>query len=133
VLIRDHGYGGRRAHRICATMVRIARERGIRPQEVTGELLDEAARIADETPPGLTSEVIREALDPVKFIERHDNVGDPHPRETLRMAGSRRQALAAVTGRQSLRKQRIEEAAVKLSAEVVAICSSHASNIKPEG
>ena len=55
-LIRDKGYGGRRAHRICATFVRIARERGIKPYETTGELLDEAARIADEEPPRLTAE-----------------------------------------------------------------------------
>jgi argininosuccinate lyase len=120
-LIRDQGYGGRRAHRICATMVRIARERGIKPQEVTGELLDEAARIADETPPGLSSEEVRDALDPVKFIERHDNVGDPHPSEALRMAGLRRQALADAEARQSLRKERIETARAKLAAEIRAI------------
>jgi len=120
-LIRDEGYGARRAHRICATMVRIARERGIKPQEVTGELLDEAARIADETPPGLSTEEIRDALDPVKFIERHNNLGDPHPSETLRMAGLRRQALADAEARQSFRKDRIETARTKLAAEVRAI------------
>lgn len=60
-LIRDKNYGSRRAHRICATFVRVARERGIAPTETTGELLDEAAEIAGEKPPGLSTAEIREA------------------------------------------------------------------------
>ncbi len=43
-LIRNKGFGGRCAHRIVATMVRIARGRGIKPYACTGTLLDEAAR-----------------------------------------------------------------------------------------
>ena len=120
-MIRDQGYGGRRAHRICATMARIARERGIKAYDTTGELLDEAARIADEAPPGLSTEQVRNALDPVKFIERHNNVGDPHPDESRRMIDLRRKALDEARQRHTERLLRIEEADRKLAAEVEAI------------
>jgi argininosuccinate lyase len=120
-LIRDKGYGGRRAHRICATFVRIARERGIKPYETTGELLDEAARIADEDAPGLSTEEVREQLDPVEFIERHNNLGDPAPEESRRMIRLRRETLAEANKRHTQRQARIDEAAKKLAAEVAAI------------
>ena len=120
-LIRDRGYGGRRAHRICATMVNIARSRGIRPFEATGELLDEAARVADETPPGLSTEDVREMLDPVKFIERRTNLGDPRPDESRRLIGLRRDALAQARERHADRVAVVEKAAKKLATEVAAI------------
>jgi argininosuccinate lyase len=120
-LIRDKGYGGRRAHRICATFVRIARERGIKPYETSGELLDEAARIADEDPPGLSTEDVRKLLDPVEFIKRHNNLGDPAPEESRRMIGLRQEALVETKRRHAQRQARIDEAAKKLAAEVAAI------------
>ncbi len=120
-LVRDKGYAGRQAHRICATMVRIARERGIKAYEVTGELLDEAARIVDEPEPHLSTEELRELLDPVKFIERHNNVGDPHPDESRRLIAKRRAALAQARQRHADRVARLEAAAKKLDAEVAAI------------
>jgi argininosuccinate lyase len=120
-LIRDKGYGGRRAHRVCATFVRIARERGIKPYETTGELLDEAARIADEEPPRLTTEDVREHLDPVEFIKRHNNLGDPAPEESKRMIRLRRESLAEAIKRHAQRQARLDTAAKKLAAEVAAI------------
>jgi len=120
-LIRERGLGGRRAHRICGTFVRIARERGIAACDTTGELLDEAARIAGEDPPGLSTEEVREALNPVKFIERHNNVGDPAPEESLRMIRLRRDTLAEARGRHRDRVARIENAAERLAREIHAI------------
>ena len=120
-LIRDKGYGGRRAHRICATMVRTARERGIKAYETTGELLDEAARITGETPPELATAEVRDALDPVKFIARHNNLGDPNPDESRRMIGVRRDALASARQRHTDRVARIENAEKKLESEVNAV------------
>ena len=120
-LIRDKGLGGRRAHRICATMVRIARERGILACDATGDLLDEAARIADEDPPGLSTDEVRGMLDPVKSIERHTNVGDPAPQESRRLIAARRGALATARERHAARVARIERAAKGLDENVQAI------------
>jgi len=121
-LVRDKGYGGRRAHRICAVMVRIAREhRGIKPYELTGAMLDEAARVANEEEPGLTTKEIREIMDPVRFIERHTNTGDPNPKETARMVKIRRGQLAESRRRQIDRCRRVDAGLSKLQAEVAAI------------
>jgi len=123
-LIREKGYGGRRAHRICAVFVYLARKQGLKPYETTGALLDEAAKVANETPPGLTTEEIRDMLNPEKFIERHNNVGDPNPQETLRMVGVRRAELAGLQKRQAERRARLDAAQKKLAAEVLAILES---------
>jgi|GEM_PF-721072 len=123
-LIREKGYGGRRAHRICAVFVYLARKKGLKPYETTGALLDEAAKIANEKPPGLSTEEIREMFDPVKFLERHNNVGDPNPKETRRLINVRRAELAALTERQSQRRAKLEQANQRLSAETAAIIHS---------
>jgi argininosuccinate lyase len=120
-LIRERGLGGRRAHRICATFVRIAREQGIKACDATGDLLDEAARVADEEPPSLSTEEVREMLDPVRFVERHSSVGGPAPEESRRLIASRRQALAEARERHAERLARIERAAARLAAEADAI------------
>jgi argininosuccinate lyase len=120
-LIREKGYGGRRAHRICAVFVYLARKQGLKPCEITGELLDEAAKVANEKPPGLTTTEAREMFDPVKFLERHNNVGDPNPKETRRLISVRRQALAEATERQTQRRAKLRQASERLSSEIAAI------------
>ena len=127
-LIRDKGYGSRRAHRICSTFVRIARERGIKPYETAGELLDEAARIVEEEPPRLSTEEVRGCLDPVQFIKRHNNLGDPAPEESRRMIRLRRESLAKAKGRHAERVARIEAADQRLNAEVAAIVGQDGRN-----
>jgi len=97
------------------------RKSDLKPYETTGALLDEAATVANETPPGLGTEEIREMLDPLKFIARHTNVGDPHPAETLRLIGVRRQQLEQMAQRQSQRRQRLDAAEQKLMSEIQSI------------
>ena len=101
--------------------VYLARKQGLKPHETTGALLDEAARVANEPPPGLATEEIREMLDPVKFLQRHNNVGDPHPDETRRLISVRREALKDAAERQMQRRQRLAESQEKLSAAIAAI------------
>jgi len=117
-LIKERNIGARRAHRICATMVRIARERGIKACDITGDLLDEAALIADEKPPRLNTEEIREMMDPVAFIKRHNNIGDPEENETKRMIKIRFAMLDEMKKRQEERKNRLKIAETQLKNEV---------------
>lgn len=116
------GYGSRRAHRICAVMVRLARDhRKITPAQLTGEMLDEAARVANEREPKLTTAEIQEIMDPLKFIARHDNTGDPNPKETARMLGIRGAQLAESRRIQAERRGRVEAGYRKLEAAIAAI------------
>jgi len=133
-LIQEEGYGRRQAWRICAVMVRIARDhRKITPPQLTGEMLDEAAVVAGEPQPGLSTEEIREIFDPVKFLERHDNVGDPNPKETLRLVEVRRKQLAESRKRQQQRRARVGAGFAKLREEIKAIIGEKATSdyVKP--
>jgi argininosuccinate lyase len=109
-IVKESGCGPRRAHRIVATMVRLARERGLRAYEVTGELLDEAAVFAEEKPPRLSTKVLRELLDPENFIKTHNNKGGTAPQEARRMLDKRRRELASAAGEQEGRRKRVADA-----------------------
>lgn len=120
-IVKERGFGGRRAHRICSTMVRIARERGIEPWECSGALLDEAARITGDPEPGLSDEAVRHDMGLEHFHESPCNLGDPKPEETRRLVGKRREALQDARNRQQARRDRIKAAYERLQAEIDAI------------
>ncbi len=120
-IVKERGLGGRCAHRICCTMVRIARERGIRPWECTGALLDEAARISNDPEPNLSDEAVRHDMGLEHFHETACNLGDPKPQETRRLVAKRREALSDARDRQQARRDKIEEALERLQAEIDAI------------
>lgn len=123
-LVRELGYGGRRAHRICATLTRLARQRGITAPDLTGALLDEAARECGEQPPGLSTEVLQRCLDPREFINSHRHIGGPAPAETERMVVKRRATLAEARARQQDRRQRIAAGGELLRREIAAIANA---------
>lgn len=118
VLIRDHKYGSRQAHRICANAVRMARQRGIKPYEMTGELLDEAAGLSDEPLPNLTTEKVQECMGLDHFFEKHCNIGDPCHRETTRLIEKRRKQLKESQQQQADRKARLQAGDNKLNAAI---------------
>ena len=124
-MVQHLGYGGRRAHRMCATLVRMARDRHVAAPELTGEMLDDAARECGEAPPELSTAVLQACLDPVKFIETHNNTGGPAPSETARMVAERRSAIVEARKRQTDRMQRIEQGRKRLRTEIAAICAAH--------
>src|SRR5690606_5882931 len=123
-LVRELGYGGRRVHRICATLTRLARQRGIIAPDLTGALLDEAARECGEQPPGLSTEVLQRCLDPREFIDSHRHIGGPAPAETERMVAKRRATLAEARARQQARRQRIAAGGELLRREIAAITNA---------
>lgn len=119
-LVFDEGYGVRQAHRICAVMVRIARihRNNLKPYEITGKMLDEAALLTNDPEPNLTTEELQEILDPVKFIERHKYKGEPNPEETVRMVDERREQLRESEQQQKLRRGKVETGYKKLRDEI---------------
>lgn len=120
-MVKELGYGGRRSHRICAHLVRMARDRNIPAPELTGEMLDEAARLCDEEPPGLDTATLQRCLDPVAFIESHNNTGGPAPSETKRMLSARQQRIQDARGRQQARRRRVKQGEELLAEEVAAV------------
>jgi argininosuccinate lyase len=117
-IVKESGCGPRRAHRIVATMVRMARERGFKAYEVTGDLLDEAALFAEEQPPRIGTKQLRELLDPINFIKSHHNTGGTAPQEAVRMLHRRRKELKSVAEEHENRKQKISDAEYKLDSTI---------------
>jgi len=120
-MVKEMGYGPRRAHRIVATFVRMARERGLKAYEATDELLDEAARFAGERPPEIDTEMLRKLLDPEEFIKSHSNTGGTAPDEIRRLLAKRRKELEDVKQRQEARKTKLKQAEALLNQEIQAI------------
>jgi len=121
-LIRNRGIGGRRAHRMCAITVFLARERKIKGNEITAGLFNEALELGGEAARDLlTTQEIRECLDPEAFIRRHDNVGDPHPDEVARQIAQRREQLRAFRARHQGRLDRLAKADETLQKAIQAI------------
>ncbi len=121
IMIREKGYGGRRAHRICCNFVRLARERCIKPWNMTGVLLDEAARITDEPEPHLSDEQVQNCMNLEHFFERHNSYGDPHPDETRRLVKLRLERLEKLRTSQKQRRQQLEDADRRLQEAIDAI------------
>ncbi|MCF7837230.1 MAG: hypothetical protein K9N49_01225 [Candidatus Marinimicrobia bacterium] len=129
VLIREKGYGGRAAHRVCATMVRMARERGIPPYDCSAALLQEAASISNDRIPDITDEEVYDCMGLEHFFEKHTNLGDPNPKETLRLVDVRRQAHAQARLRQTERRQHIETAISAMKKRLHDIASETAERL----
>ncbi|CAA9368204.1 MAG: Argininosuccinate lyase [uncultured Nocardioidaceae bacterium] len=85
VLHRETDLDFRTAHRVVGRLVGLAVQRGIRPQDVGSELLDEAAGEVLGREAGLSADQVRRALDPHGFIAAHTVLGGPAP-EPVRSA-----------------------------------------------
>jgi argininosuccinate lyase len=84
-IVREQGLSFRTAHHVVAALVRLATERKIRPDQVTPDLVAEAAREALGHPLQLTDRAIHRALDPEEFMKNRQTSGSIHPDETRRM------------------------------------------------
>lgn len=118
LLIKEKGYGGRRAHRIVATMIRHAKERGIKPYECTAEMLDAAAIEVEDMPPKVTTAELVKALDPEEFLKTHIHIGGVAPQETLRLQTKRVKVVEENLQRQQARRDAIEKGYSYLKSEV---------------
>ncbi|UCF97440.1 MAG: hypothetical protein JSV89_20050 [Spirochaetaceae bacterium] len=123
-MVKELGYGPRRAHRIVATMVRFARERGLKAYEVTGELLDEAAGFAEEIEPGLSTDTLRKLLNPENFISTHTNKGGTAPEEAKRMLDSRTVDLGTLVKEHDHRTNKVKDALLNLNRTIDEIIDS---------
>jgi argininosuccinate lyase len=121
LIVRERTLAWRMAHRVCERLVRLALERGLEPLQITGELLDEAAREIAGGPLGLSTESIRTALDPERFLRTRLTVGSPNPAETARMLSVRLRRWKAHAAWVSRRLQQCSGADVRLNEAVRAL------------
>jgi len=89
-IFRETGLPFRTAHRIVGALVTEAVKAGRKPTELSARDLDAAAIQVVGRPLGLSDEVIRRALDPVRCVEVRRSKGGPSPEQVTRMLSERR-------------------------------------------
>jgi argininosuccinate lyase len=117
-LVRERDLPWRTAHQIAGILVRICEERGLGPDRATPELLDEAAVLYHGQKAGLSAAVIREALDPGRFIAARTLQGGPAPSESLRQAELLGDGLRADEETVAAFRARLAESARKLEEAI---------------
>jgi argininosuccinate lyase len=113
-IFRYTGLPHRLAHTVVAHTVTRALDAGMVATDVTVELIEEVAQGVIGQSLGLSEEQVRKALDPAAFVESHDVVGGPAPKETLRMIRERRKRLDGERERQAERRTSLQTAANRL-------------------
>ncbi|MDR3397050.1 MAG: argininosuccinate lyase [Pandoraea sp.] len=106
VIVRERGLSFRQVHHIVARLVRNCLRDGIKPDQVTGALLDSASTETTGVKLDFTDTMVRDALDPRRFVETRVTVGSVGPAEVDRMlsrasaeADSDREWVAQARGR----------------------------------
>ena len=120
-LVREKGLPWRTAHQIVGILVRFSEERGIRPRDVTPDLLDEASVEYMGEGVGLSEEALNRALDPMVFVERRTLYGGPAPEECRRRIVEYEARLREDEESVEERRCRLDESAGKLESAIDAI------------
>ena len=120
-LVREFGMPWRTAHQIVGILVRYTYERGLKPQDVTTELLDEAAIEYMDEPVHLSDGALQAALDPETFVRSRTLYGGPGPDEVRRRLPEYREGLERDEDWLGRRQEQQQQASDKLEAAIDAL------------
>ncbi len=120
-IVREKGMSFRMAHNIVGKTVQRAIDDGKSAIELTTAMLDESSEELFGHPLGLSTEGLRQALDPWENIRVRRITGGPAPEEMARMLGHARERLAGAQDRQDGRHTRVFAARKTLATAVRAI------------
>lgn len=125
VFVRERGYSWRTAHQIAGIVVRKGIERDIHPEDLTTDLLDEAAQEYIGDTLDIDQETVNEAMNPVSNVEARTLTGGPAPEEVIRQIRGSEQQLEE--DRQVPRKhqQNLEQAEGALERSIDALIEQH--------
>ena len=117
-LVRRFGLPFRTAHAIVGRVVQAALEAGVGPAGVTPEMVDAAALAVLGHPLQMDAQSLRQALDPVHFVQVRDIEGGPAPSAMRRVLARQQEGLTADWRWVDGRRARLAEAAAALDAAV---------------
>jgi len=124
VIVREAGISFRRAHHVVARLVRTSIEDGIRPTEVSSDMVDRAAEETIGLTLNLDDDIIHTALDPVGFVNSRVTEGSVNPKEVRKMQKDAGGKLEAEKAWLDERTGMINEALSKLDEAIGAIVNS---------
>ncbi|MDP6403277.1 MAG: lyase family protein, partial [SAR202 cluster bacterium] len=120
-LVKEKGMPWRTAHQIVGILVRMSYQQGVKPRDVTPELLDDAAIEYMGEPVGLSKAVLDRSLDPVEFVNARTLYGGPAPEECRRRLPEYHAQLDEDRAAVEERERRLAEAAEKLEKAIDAL------------
>ncbi len=120
-LVKEKGMPWRTAHQIVGILVRMSYQQGVKPRDVTPELLDDAAIEYMGEPVGLSKAVLDRSLDPVEFVNARTLYGGPAPEECRRRLPEYHARLDEDRAAVEERERRLAEAAEKLEKAIDAL------------
>ncbi len=117
-IVIDHGVSARVAHQIVNNLVCTAREQGVAADQVTKAMLTKAAEdvLGHDLP--ISEQELRQALDPVNFINVTTSRGGTSPVECQRMIDERREQLAESRRRHEARIVKLEQSKAMMLADL---------------
>jgi argininosuccinate lyase len=123
VVVRERGLPWRTAHQIVATLVRIAIEDGIKPDDVTSEYLDRAAvKYPDYGKPlALSTGVIQDAMDPHQMVNRRTLIGGPAPIRVREEIERSRRLIIDDAKKVRLKREKLKMASEKMEKAIDAL------------
>ena len=122
-IMRCDGLDYRTAHDVAQTFILESVKRGLPSREADINVFQEAAQEVVGKKLHLSEKQLREALDPVHFVEVTNSRGGVAPTEVARMIKDRREKLAAARARHQARIERLEKGKAQMLADLKALCA----------
>jgi argininosuccinate lyase len=127
LIVRERGLSFRQVHHIVARVVRNALAQGVSPKKLTGALLDKSAMETAGIELKFGDDVVRDALDPRRFVETRVTDGSVGPFQVSRLlahAQSEREAdrewVSQTRARVAQAQEKLDQAANRIIATGVA-------------
>ena len=120
-LVRQSDLSFREAHHVVGRVVRVAMDKGLKANEITSAMVEEAAKEMAGRPVTLDADTVRRSLDPAAAVEGRKGIGGPAPVEVRRMIGEARKRLVDDRRRNDERRARVDAARANLKAEIAAL------------
>ena len=120
-LVRQSDLSFREAHHVVGRVVRVALDKGLKANEITSAMVEEAAQEVAGRPVTLDADTVRRSLDPAAAVEGRKGIGGPAPGEVRRMIGEARQRLADDRRLNNERRTRVDTARATLKSETRAL------------
>jgi argininosuccinate lyase len=121
-LVTEWDISFRQAHEVVGAVVRYATEHGMRATDISAELVIEQAAEALGTKYTISTELVKQALDPEKHVELRKHTGGTAKKEVLRMASLGDRKLEADVTAVSLAEQGISRALRDLRKKADELC-----------
>jgi argininosuccinate lyase len=127
-IVRETGLSFRQVHHIVARVVRNSLAARIKPAELTGAALDQAARETAGTSLCLSDKLVRDALDPRRFVETQVTTGSVGPSEVDRLLVHAQAEREADCEWVAVARRKLALAQAELDSAVAAIAALGAHN-----